>query len=775
MDPIEITSTVLSIVNYLRAACQQVKENKEECERLSQHAREVIEIVQSHCTSGIPHNVARILERLGKTLQEITDTITQISMRSYLQKVLWRGKISGRISQAYKDIERTLTALNASNALLHFKHEAAREADATQVEQNFERILTMEQDILQALEVQKKEWQQAILAIQMHIGSPNMTDPVERKLLENGMHELQRRSGPMGTIPDEFTITSLDIIILYDRIVGTGGYARVYQGDWKGELVAVKVMEQTSQLVLQKEVNVWKRLRHPRILQFFGASAADASPPFIVCALLANGDSISYLLRNPDANRCQILHDAAVGLSYLHRNNVIHGDLKGTNILIDEHGHACLSDFGISNMKAHSTSSTMRTVQLAPGQSAFPEAHTEGTLRWMSPESLLYGTKNKKTDIYSFGITMFEIFTGLPPFANLPDQRMIQQVCDGWRPERPADPQISIWGLNNQVWALMEKCWAHSPRSRCYTSEVCEVLAQARERQSVPSRVEMRLWNPKLRNPELHDTCDIFFEFPSASSPRVLLGIAYFDFENHKDTRAAAEVTGVTGTGMALSHRQGGAGQSQLWGIGFNWLKIPVADEDIQCGRFDTIHDLDEDSELTRTAKQIIFNPEYSEPPKVVAWMDGIRNYPGNHSRLRIQVQDITEDGCTIIVETWGGSKTGGGITWLAHSSSRTDMTSGSYSTLDVRPSSPQLKTTGHVSFEGSHFSEAPIMYTAIRGFDIGNESWNVRYLPGYSQVTPDGFDWSIGAWSSESDATQFYSGDMSFVAFRQQPRDSVQ
>ena len=70
-----------------------------------------------------------------------------------------------------------------------------------------------------------------------------LPESVERKVFQNGMQALQRRSGPLLIVPDEFTITSLDVIIHYDKKLGEGGFASVYESDWKGIRVAVKELE----------------------------------------------------------------------------------------------------------------------------------------------------------------------------------------------------------------------------------------------------------------------------------------------------------------------------------------------------------------------------------------------------------------------------------------------------------------------------------------------------------------------------------------------------
>lgn len=98
--------------------------------------------------------------------------------------------------------------------------------------------------------------------------------------------------------------------------------------------------------VVEQEINVWRRLHHPHIVQFFGACSI-SDPPFMVCALKANGNINEYLAKSPRANRCKLvstsylrvrarllmsntkLHEASLGLVYLHQQGVVHGDLKG--------------------------------------------------------------------------------------------------------------------------------------------------------------------------------------------------------------------------------------------------------------------------------------------------------------------------------------------------------------------------------------------------------------------------------------------------------------
>lgn len=156
---------------------------------------------------------------------------------------------------------------------------------------------------------------------------------LRRTFLERSVQALQRRSGPNQISPDVPVITSFDIIITREKL-GTGGFGKVYKGYWRSKVVAVKVLNETVpenvcvpqnflplklSLCLQMmigEVDVWKRLAHPNILQFYGANPL-AGQPFLVSALMANGDAIEYLRKNPNADRTQI-----VGLDILSKLSV---------------------------------------------------------------------------------------------------------------------------------------------------------------------------------------------------------------------------------------------------------------------------------------------------------------------------------------------------------------------------------------------------------------------------------------------------------------------
>ncbi|KAG8920393.1 hypothetical protein FRC01_000787 [Tulasnella sp. 417] len=142
----------------------------------------------------------------------------------------------------------------------------------------------------------------------------------------------------------------------------------------------------------EREATTWRRLRHPHILKFLGTLERDGHLYF-VSPFINNGTLVDYIIKSPDANRIRVLCETADALQYLHQEGVIHGDIKASNILIEDDGHSLLCDFGLTKTVDARTSTAMRGA---------------GTFRWQSPELWEDAPKSFESDVYAFGITIAE-------------------------------------------------------------------------------------------------------------------------------------------------------------------------------------------------------------------------------------------------------------------------------------------------------------------------------------------------------------------------------
>lgn len=212
------------------------------------------------------------------------------------------------------------------------------------------------------------------------------------------------------------------------------------------------------------EAAIWKHLKHPNISPLLGITAI---PPQFVSDWATAGDLRDYLKENPTADRIALLSDVTKGLDYLHSREVIHGDLKGFNILVNVIANtprACLADFDVTivakNIDSHRP----------PTQQSICNA------LWSAPEVLRGGNPSKESDIYAFAMVMVEVFSDQVPFGGIFKSEFLvgQAVMDGKRPSRPAHSKYT-----DNLWALTQRCWNHEPNLRPEIPEVSRILASS--------------------------------------------------------------------------------------------------------------------------------------------------------------------------------------------------------------------------------------------------------------------------------------------------------
>ncbi|KAJ7134098.1 kinase-like domain-containing protein, partial [Mycena filopes] len=241
-----------------------------------------------------------------------------------------------------------------------------------------------------------------------------------------------------------------------------GGFGDVFKAMFAGKPVALKHMRifQTSdqrhmRRRFCREALVWQRLRHPNIVPLIGIDTESfPSSLCLVSPWMKNGTAIKYLSSIRPAERLhtvdRLIREIAQGLAFLHDQHVVHGDLRGSNILVDDDEHACLTDFGLTSVSDATTTQTNNGA---------------GSVRWMAPETLnptACGLEDfvrmPASDIYSLACLFLELYSGFPPFheAILHDAPVMLQVIEGVRPSRPAGGIIP-----DPIWNLMQRCWSH--------------------------------------------------------------------------------------------------------------------------------------------------------------------------------------------------------------------------------------------------------------------------------------------------------------------------
>ncbi|RDY06286.1 Serine/threonine-protein kinase STY8, partial [Mucuna pruriens] len=247
--------------------------------------------------------------------------------------------------------------------------------------------------------------------------------------------------------------------------IGKGSFGEIVRAHWRGTPVAVKrILPSLSddRLVIQDfrhEVNLLVKLRHPNVVQFLGA-VTDKKPLMLITEYLRGGDLHKYLKDKGTVSPSTAINfalDIARGMAYLHNepNVIIHRDLKPRNVLLvnSSADHLKVGDFGLSKLiKVQSSHDVYKM-----------------TDRYMAPEVFKHRRYDKKVDVFSFAMILYEMLEGEPPFSSYEPYEGAKYVAEGHRPSFRAK------GYTPELRDLTEHCWAADMNQR---PSFIDILAQ---------------------------------------------------------------------------------------------------------------------------------------------------------------------------------------------------------------------------------------------------------------------------------------------------------
>ena len=196
------------------------------------------------------------------------------------------------------------------------------------LEREFRREQDVEEAVIECVEITSKK------SVSLHLQAGSNVYPTSTlfsDLLKSGIGALMNMGkGPNLSSPSWTVIMRWEIEC--DGKIGTG-FSNVYKGTWGGTAVAVRVLAPTAphELFIH-EVETWKRLSHPNVLKLLGASSASGEPPrFLVSPYVKHGSLDKYLKSvgpQSQANLLKMIYEVGLGMEYLHKGGVLHGNLK---------------------------------------------------------------------------------------------------------------------------------------------------------------------------------------------------------------------------------------------------------------------------------------------------------------------------------------------------------------------------------------------------------------------------------------------------------------
>ncbi|XP_076840701.1 protein-tyrosine kinase 6b [Brachyhypopomus gauderio] len=270
-----------------------------------------------------------------------------------------------------------------------------------------------------------------------------------------GMPCIRRQPQPQDlshTTVDKWELPKEDFTL--GEKLGSGQFADVYRGKWKKRInVAIKILknnESLNQQDFQMEVQLLKRLRHRHLISLF-AICTSSAPYYIITELMEKGNLLDFL-RSTEGGALDLVSlidmaaQVAAGMVYLEDHNSIHRDLAARNVLVGE-GYICkVADFGLA-----------RFIK----EAVYISEEKKIPYKWTAPEAIIRGRYSNKSDVWSFGILLYEIITyGGVPYPGFTTNEAIKQVMHrGYR--MPAPPKCPRF-----LYDVMLSCWRDSPEDR---------------------------------------------------------------------------------------------------------------------------------------------------------------------------------------------------------------------------------------------------------------------------------------------------------------------
>merc|ERR1719410_1589007 len=278
---------------------------------------------------------------------------------------------------------------------------------------------------------------------------------------------------------DEWEMDRTDIVMKHK--LGGGQYGDVYEAIWKryNVTIAVKTLREDTMKLSDflQEAAIMKEMKHPNLVQLLGVCTREP-PLYIVTEFMSRGNLLDYLRQanRNEINEVVLMYMAtqiADGMSYLEKLSFVHRDLAARNCLVGDNHIVKVADFGLARLIREDT----YTAQ--PG-AKFP-------IKWTAPEGLAYNKFTTKSDVWAFGILLWEIATyGSSPYPGVDLTDVYQLLESGYRMECPP-------GCPGRVYSLMRECWHWEDGRRPAFRQIHHDMENMFQESSITDEVEAKL------------------------------------------------------------------------------------------------------------------------------------------------------------------------------------------------------------------------------------------------------------------------------------------
>lgn len=468
MGAVEILQTIYDLVLMIDAQLKLVKANKAQCERLSERIKIITQALKGLNKINDSAQFRAGLIQLQVAINECLNFIkTFTADKKWYKQILKAGNYKEQFEELNTDLEKAITdlniGLNAQQIINREQDKADQQADFEDIKQQQDQIIELNKEALEEIQhIQARQSEQHdILMKQLQSMRFQFTQ------LNPKQTKVKPPIDPKSVIP------FYDII--FSSKIDKGSFGAVFEGRWCEQPVAIKTIEgeltTADEAQFIREVDIMSRLHNANITQFYGA-CLEAGRACLVMEYMPKGSLYKVLgkeVLTPEQQHSMALAIAR-GLHYLHSQGILHQDLKSANVLVDDTWRAKLTDFGLSKTHHASIMSTHER---------------SNATKWMAPECFKRGDNfTAQSDIYAYGVILWELVTGQRPFATINDENtreLTERINDNRRGEVISSQMPTVYTN------IIKACWKIEPDKRPPLSDIIHQLEQYVPRPASPS------------------------------------------------------------------------------------------------------------------------------------------------------------------------------------------------------------------------------------------------------------------------------------------------
>ncbi|RLN51757.1 hypothetical protein BBJ28_00021973 [Nothophytophthora sp. Chile5] len=452
--------------------CQEMKENEEMCCAVYKRLQFVLsELSKISDEQTMRQN--RVLLMYGNTIANFVTFLEKQAKKSLFKRLASNRKVVAAIQEFNEDIDELYKLLNVAFIQEMAKWRRQWDEERKHQEQMLLVIVSNQQTIHAEIQNKDSDLVEGLAMLKFELDhKAQVNSPATLQAMKKTFNKVVSTSkAKVPAIPPWF-ISSDDVDFDAKNFFDCGSFGSVHRGTWgKGTKVVIKCLlmddDQAKESFL-RETEVWHRLNSPHVVEMYGACHV-STPAFFVCEDADHGNFVDYFEKDK-SEIWRLFYEAALGLDYLHHEEVVHGDLKCNNILVGADRMAKICDFGFSDIRSYSV-----------GLSAMTQTDS---IRWKAPELLMRSGDNPRflSDVFSFGMCIIEAFSGEPPYCLETDDDILEKVFEQEPYPRPD-------GLQDDEWKLVQKLTHPNWEERMTLSAAISELKHFAEREKEISNV----------------------------------------------------------------------------------------------------------------------------------------------------------------------------------------------------------------------------------------------------------------------------------------------